>query len=107
VDAHYDRIQEVARQQMKQVQGSQKEKWKAYQARYEPQVDEIIQGFTQYDRNFTATYEARRSKGKKTTRSSLPQLVSSVENETAPQVVKHVPGMFTGKAGIATNWKTG
>ncbi len=110
VAAHYDRIQEVARQQMKQVQGSQKEKWKAYQARYGPQVDEIIQGFTQYDRNDIATDEARRSKGKKNTRSSAPppQFVNTVENETTPQVVKHVPGtMFKGKAGIATNWKTG
>jgi hypothetical protein len=110
VDAHYDRIQEVAMQQMKQVQGSQKEKWKAYQARYGPQVDEIIQGCTQYDRTFTATDEARHSKAKKNTRSSAapPQPLSSGDNETPPQVVKHVPGMFTGKkAGIATNWKTG
>ena len=109
MDAHYDRIQEVARQQMKQVQGSQKEKWKAYQARYGPQVDEIIQGFTQYDRDDIATDEARRAKGKKQTRSTAPppQAVNSVENETEPQVLKHVPGMFKGKAGIATNWKTG
>ncbi len=94
---------------MKQVQGSQKEKWKAYQARYGPQVDEIIQGCTQYDRTFTATDEARRSKAKKNAHSSAapPQLLSSVEIETPPQVVKHVPGMFTGKAGIATNWKIG
>jgi hypothetical protein len=89
---------------MKQVQGSQKEKWKAYQ-----EVDEIIQGYTQYDRTLTATDEARRSKAKKNTRSSAapPQDGSSVGNEPPPQVVKQVPGMFTGKAGIATNWKTG
>ena len=109
MDAHYDRIQEVARQQMKQVQVSQKEKWKAYQARYGPQVDEIIQGWTQYDRPLTATEETRRSKGKKNTRSSAApaQDLSSVGNEPPPQVVKHMPGMFTGKAGKATNWKIG
>jgi len=109
VDAHYDRVQEVARQQMKHIQASQKDKWKAYQARYGPQVDEIIQGYTQYDRNLTATEEARRSKGKKTTRSSagpVPQM-GSAENDTPPQVLKHVPGMFSGNAGIAANWKTG
>ncbi len=33
--------------------------------------------------------------------------MGSAENDTPPQVVKHVPGMFSGNAGIAANWKTG
>ncbi len=65
VDTHYDRVQEVARQQMKNVQASQKDKWKAYQARYGPQVDEIIQGYTQYDRNLNSYRRSATLQGQK------------------------------------------
>ncbi len=72
-------------------------------------MDEIIQGWTQYERTLTATDDGRRSKAKKNTRSSAgpTQDLSSVGSEPPPQVLKQVPGMFTGNAGKATNWKSG
>ena len=72
-------------------------------------MDEIIQGWTQYERTLTATDDGRRSKAKKNTRSSAgpTQDLSSVGSEPPPQVLKQVPGMFTGNAGKATNWKLG
>ena len=47
VDAHYDRVNDTARKQMKQVQsGAQAPKWKSYKERYGMQLSNIIEGFT-------------------------------------------------------------
>jgi hypothetical protein len=46
VDAHYDRVNDNARKQMKQTQpGAQAAKWKAFNARYGMQTSQIIEGF--------------------------------------------------------------
>ncbi len=50
VDANYDRVNDNACKQMKHVQGgSQAAKWKAYNARYGMQTNQIIEGFTLYE----------------------------------------------------------
>jgi hypothetical protein len=47
VDAHYDRVNDTARKQMKSVQpGAQTTKWKKYKDRYGMQTSQIIEGCT-------------------------------------------------------------
>jgi hypothetical protein len=50
VDAHYDRVNDTARKQMKSVHtGAQTTKWKAHKDRYGMQTAQIIEGFTLYE----------------------------------------------------------
>jgi hypothetical protein len=110
-DAHFDKISLVARQQMKQVQpGTQHAKWKAFKERYGQQTVEIIEGFTQYDRpplgNSSHRPSTRQHRGRPVQGSSS-DTTESGEEAPAPTIVKQVPGMFKGKAGLASNWKMG
>jgi hypothetical protein len=110
-NAHYDRVSLVARQQMKQVQsGTQHAKWKAYKERYGLQTTEIIEGFTQYDRRPLAAVNQRSSARQQRGRAaqgSSSDTTESGEEAQGPTIVKQVPGMFHGKAGLASNWKMG
>jgi hypothetical protein len=114
VDAHYDRVNDVARKQMKHVQGgAQAGKWKAYNARYGMQTNQIIEGFTLYEGRenvveTSARYNTRFKKttAKKTGQSRTQDTPDSGEAES-PVIIKHVAGMFTGPAGITANWKMG
>jgi hypothetical protein len=114
VDAHYDRVNDVARKQMKHVQGgAQTAKWKAYNARYGMQTNQIIEGFTLYEglENIVDTSDRYNTRGKKnsTKKTGLvrSQDTPDVGESNPPRVVQHVPGMFTGPAGVAANWKMG
>ncbi len=110
-DAHYDKISLLARQQMKQVQpGGRHAKWKAFKERYGQQTVEIIEGFTQYDRPSSANPNQRAAK--RTCRTRTSQGTSSDTAESgkeapAPNILKKMPGMFKGKPGLVSNWKTG
>ena len=109
IGAHYDKISLHARQQLKATQlGTQVPKWKAYKERYGQQLVEIIEGFTQYDRP-TNTREERTAKKvtRKNAGNSGSAGIQPQGEETSPKIVHQVPGMFTGKAGKAANWKMG
>jgi hypothetical protein len=109
VDAHYDRMNDNARKQMKQKQtqpGAQAAKWKAFNARYGMQTSQIIEGFTVYE-GCETVMDA--SSGPPATRQRDNGKRKSPDNEDSrkPRVMKQVPGMFSGDAGIAANWKMG
>ncbi len=114
VDVHYDRVNDVARKQMKHVQGgAQAAKWKAYNARYGMQTNQIIEGFTLYEgrENVVDTSDGYNTRGKKNT-AKKAGLVRTHDAPDAgesnpPCVLQHVPGMFSGPAGVAANWKMG
>ena len=109
IGAHHDRISLHARQQLKATQlGPQVPKWKAYKERYGNQLVELIEGFTQYDRP-TNIREERSAKKmtRKNAGNSGSSAIQPQGGETPPKIVRQVPGMFTGKAGKAANWKMG
>jgi hypothetical protein len=114
VDAHYDRVNDNARKQMKHVQGgAQAAKWKAYNARYGMQTNQIIEGFTLYEdrENVVETSEGYKTRLKtaaaKKFSSGRPLETTDGEESNPPRILKHVPGMFTGSAGLASKWKMG
>jgi hypothetical protein len=98
-----------ARQQLKAAQhGAQVPKWKAYKERYGNQPIEIIKGFTRYNRLTNSGEERTAKKGtRKKAGNAGSSSVETVGTDTASKVVEQVPGMFTGKAGKAANWKMG
>jgi hypothetical protein len=107
VDAHYDRVNDNARKQMKQTQpGAQAAKWKAFNARYGMQTSQIIEGFILYEGSETII---EGSCVPPATRQRVSAKRKNTENEDSgtPKVIEHVPGMFSGNAGIAANWKMG
>jgi hypothetical protein len=114
VDAHYDRVNDTARKQMKSVQaGAQTTKWKAHKDRYGMQTAQIIEGFTLYEGQEQVLVAQdkhntrKRSQGKKTASAAPAEdLIDAADNTTTP-VTKQVPGMFGGAAGVAANWKMG
>ena len=98
-----------ARQQLKPAQhGAQAPKWKAYKERYGNQPIEIIEGFTRYDRPTNSGEERTAKKGtRKKAGNAGSSAFETVVVDTAPKCVEQVPGMFTGQAGKASNWKMG
>ena len=111
VDAHFDRISLNARQQMRTTQsGAQHAKWKAFKDRYGNQCNEIIEGFKEYDRSTQGTHGLQHGKstrsGKRQSKTGACDTVDETDT-SPPTIVREGPGMFTGKAGIASNWKTG
>ena len=99
---------------MKHVQvGAQAAKWKAYNARYGMQTNQIIEGFTLYEgrENVVDTSEGYKTRLKTgaAKKGSTSRTMETTDGEECPpaRILKHVPGMFTGSAGLASNWKMG
>ncbi len=114
VDAHYDRVNDTARKQMKSLQsGAQAQKWKSYKDRYGMQTSQITEGFTLYEGQehvceASERYNTRKkSQGKKAGSTTTIDDAAEAGDTTLPPVSKHFPGMFEGAAGIAANWKMG
>ena len=112
INAHYDRVTDMARVQMKHVQtGAQAAKWKAYRERYGMQTNQIIEGYTVFDDMDPSLDGASQSaKGKKGTKSKKRTSTpgdKDADMEHVPRVVRQEPGMFSGAAGNAANWKMG
>jgi hypothetical protein len=110
VDAHYDRVNDTARKQMKSVQpGAQTTKWKAYKDRYGLQTSQIIEGFTLYEGQehvleATDRYKTReRSQSKKSGSTATTDDTVEAGDTTMPSVSMKLPGMFTGAAGVAAD----
>jgi hypothetical protein len=107
VDAHYDRVNDNARKQMKQTQpGAQAAKWKAFNARYGLQTSQIIEGYTVYE-GYETVMDGNSAPHATRQRGSAKRKNQDNEGSAQPKVIKHVPGMFAGAAGIAANWKMG
>ncbi len=69
VDAHYDKVTEMARCQMKQVQsGAQAAKWKAYKECYGMQANQIIE-----DAEATMQQAAKQKSGRGSKKSQVHQ----------------------------------
>ena len=107
VDAHHDRVTDIARCQMKQVQsGAQAVKWKAYKECYGMQMNQIIEGFTVFE-DATATMQQaakpKSGRGSKKKPSTPGSNETSVDNVL--RVLRTSPGIFSGPAGNAANWK--
>ena len=104
VDGHFDKMNETARKQMKQVQtGAQATKWKIYKEKYGMQAAQVIEGFTQYAGVPGVQASKNNTRG---TRLSNPTLEETCEG-TGPTILKEARGMFEGKAGLSSNWKLG
>jgi hypothetical protein len=103
IDGHTDKHNENARKQMRTVQpGAQTAKWKEYKEKYGLQPKQVIEGFTQSEgvSGILDTNASKRStRGKQAAESSV--------EIPPPPIVRSVPGMFHGMAGIAANWKLG
>ncbi len=104
IDAYYDRVNDNARKKMKHTQpGAQAAKWKAFNARYGMQTSQIIEGFTLYE-GFETVVDASSGRPPATRqRGNGKRKGPDSEDSGKPRVIKHVPGMFTGQAGIAAN----
>ncbi len=107
-------MRDIARCQMKSVQsGAQAAKWKAHKDKYGMQTNHIIEGFTVYEGMETCVEADMRPNTRKkgTTKKKGPALPSEKdvtgEPSLQPTIVKQEPGMFTGSAGVAANWKMG
>jgi hypothetical protein len=111
VDAHYDRVTDLARSQMKYTQtGAQAPKWKAHKEHYGPQTSHIIEGFTVYEGMENTLEPDTRHGTRHKSASKKKPTANTVENEAEEEhvpIVRKEPGMFTGAAGDAANWKMG
>lgn len=109
VDAHYDRVTEMARCQMKQVQsGAQAAKWKAYKECYGMQAQQIIEGFTVFEEGEPTRLQAAKQKsGCGSKKKPTQPGDNDTYVDTIPRVLRTSPGMFSGPAGSAANWKLG
>ena len=118
INVHHDRVNVLARQQLKPVQNAtHNARWKAIKERFAAQTTQIIEGF--YEGQSTATVipqGAPKSKKSRRLRKENPPGTTSretneVDGSINPSITdaelqhKKVEGMFTGKAGLAKNWR--
>jgi hypothetical protein len=108
----------LARQQLKPVQNAtHNARWKAIKERFAAQTTQIIEGF--YEGQSTATVipqgAPKSKKSRRLRKENPPGTTSGDTNEVSgsinPSIIdaelqhKKVEGMFTGKAGLANNWR--